>query len=177
MTIWIDKRRDHQRGISLVEILIVLTIIAMVAGIVVMNMPPGRSDLSDVGDRFAARLDFAAQGAITNGALTGMTFSEDGYAFYLYNRGVWSPLEEKNISGEGFAPDYTVTIELSEAAKKNERADPPKDAEKIIRPEIMFYPTGETTAFSVSFQDRRERVRVTLDNAGHVEVTRDEAAQ
>ena len=69
-------RRSAQRGFSLVEILIVLALAAMVAGVVVINAPPGRSDVRRAAERLAARFDFAAQDAITKGALIGVRLGE-----------------------------------------------------------------------------------------------------
>jgi general secretion pathway protein H len=172
----IDKFRARQRGVSLVELLIVLSILAMVAGVVIINAPPGRSGTREAADRFAARLDFAAQEAITKGVLIGMTLEEEGYAFFSYNRGEWEVLENKHVTGEDFASDFAVTIELKQAAKKNESAEQKRESEVAIRPDILFTPTGETTSFSVKFHDRQGAFNITLDDVGRVEVTDDDRA-
>ncbi len=177
MQIEISNPRKGQRGISLVEILIVLAILAMVAGVVVINAPPGRSSMRETSDRFAARLDFAAQEAITNGTLIGLSVDQEGYGFYRYNRGGWTELEEKSIAGSSFDPEYSVSFEIDNAAKKNEEADKSQAKDTAIRPAILLSSTGETTPFTLIFVDTRETIRVALDNAGHVKVIRDEPVQ
>ncbi len=174
MKISTNKVRARQRGISLVELLIVLSILAMVAGVVIINAPPGRSDVREAADRFAVRLDFAAQEAMTKGVLIGMTLEDEGYAFFSYNRGEWTTLENSHVAGEDFPSDYAVTFELKQAAKRNEPAEKKRESEAGIQPDILFSPTGETTGFSAIFQDRQKVFSVTLDNAGRVEVTDDD---
>ena len=176
MTISRSNTNHRQRGISLVEILVVLSIVAMVAGVVVINAPPPRSDLRDTADQFAARLEAAAQFAITSGAVIGIVVDAEEYTFYRYNRGDWNRIDEKSFSHEKFAADYAVNIELKEAAKKNERDDAQQSSETVIRPQILFAPTGETSAFSVGFQSRRESIRLTMDEAGGVKVEHDAGA-
>lgn len=175
------SRRQGQRGFSLVEILIVLALAAMVAGVVVINAPPGRSDVRRAAERLAARLDFAAQDAITKGALIGVRLGEDGYAFYRYDRGEWKENAEPRLTAENFPADFSVAVTREEPAKKNEPEDTRRrerrdDDEKIIRPDLRFLPTGESTPVTVVFQDRREVWRVTLDGAGHVDVRDEDGA-
>ncbi|GJL90721.1 MAG: hypothetical protein DHS20C04_03800 [Hyphococcus sp.] len=181
MKISIDKsracQRCRQRGVSLVELLIVLSIVAMVAGVVIINAPPARSDLRQDADSFAARLDFAAQDAITRGVLIGMTLSEGGYEFYTYNRGEWREREDQHVAGEAFSSDYTVKINKTQTAERNEITETKRESEAGVHPDVLFSPTGETTEFSVSFKDRRDTFSVTLDNAGHVAVIQNERAQ
>ena len=148
----------------------------MVASVVVINAPPPRSNLRDTADQFAARLEAAAQYAITSGAMIGVVIDAEEYSFYRYDRGDWNRIDEKSFSGAAFAADYAVNIELAQAAKKNERDDAQRSSEAVIRPQILFAPTGETSAFSVGFQSRQENVQVKMDEAGGVKVEQDAGA-
>ena len=170
-----------QRGFSLVEILVVLALAAMVAGIVVINAPPGRSDIRRTAERLAARLDFAAEDAVTEGALIGMRLGETGYSFYRYERGEWKEDVAPRLNAENFPADFSVAVTREAAAKKNEPEirrpdDRRREDEKIIRPDLRFLPTGETTPVTVVFKDRRESWRVTLDGSGHVDVSDEDGA-
>ncbi len=169
--------RKTQRGVSLVEILVVLMIAAMVAGVVVMSMPPLRSEARDESERFAARLSRAADEAVTGGEMLGLKVAEDGYSFYRYERGEWKSLDSDFKTAGTFPPDLAVELTFDDAAKKNQESETEKDTEETPLPGVMFAPTGETTPFEIAFQEARARVSVVLDGAGKVEVRRHDEAR
>lgn len=165
-----------QRGVSLVEILIVLMIAAMVAGVVIVSAPPLRSASQDESERFAARIAMAAEAAVTRGELIGLKVAKEGYRFYRYDRGEWQPYGG-GIEGGAFPPEAAVSLKLEDAAAKNEQSETKKETEERPRPNVMFSPTGETTPFEIVFQERREINAVALDGAGKVEVKRNVEAR
>lgn len=169
--------RKNQRGVSLVEILVVLMIAAMVAGVVVMSAPPLRSDARDESERFAARLAMAAEQAVTKGETVGLTIAEDGYRFYRYSRGEWRAFEGSFADRGAFPPDLAVEFKRDESAEKNMPSETKKETEESPQPDIFFSPTGETTPFEVAFQERGLRVSVVLNGAGAVEVKTDAETQ
>jgi Tfp pilus assembly protein FimT len=79
------KRADD--GISLVEVLIVLAIIAAVVSMAVLSTGSadrsGRAGLE--AQQFAARLSLAADKALTSGQPVLLTWSEDRYVFEAYS--------------------------------------------------------------------------------------------
>lgn len=163
-------RRHRQRGVSLVEILIVLMIAAMVAGVVVLNAPPGRGDAQKEAEIFAARLQHKAEEAVTTGSLIGMDVSESGYEFYRYVRGQWIEWSAAEDTARSFPAEFAVDVNLLEPAKKNEsetvrRAE---DETEQPKPNVFFAPTGETTPLQVLFHEREESFYVRLDGAGNV---------
>ncbi|MEZ5893089.1 MAG: type II secretion system minor pseudopilin GspH [Parvularculaceae bacterium] len=165
------SNRAAQRGVSLVEILIVLAIIAMVAGLAVASAPPGRSDARKAADKFAAVVDRAAQSVVTSGSVIGLDAQPSGYSFYLYERGAWK-LAETTFPKGAFPSDVTVAIETQEPEKRNEPERKKRDDDKKTpNPAIRFAPTGETSPFTAYFQVRAERFAVTLDSAGNVMVS------
>ncbi|MAW81203.1 MAG: type II secretion system protein GspH [Parvularcula sp.] len=165
------SRRQAQRGLSLVELLVVMALAAMVAGVVVINAPPGRTDARRAAEALAARLDFAAQDAVTRGAVLGMRLDDEGYAFFRYQRGEWKPETTAQMKADSFPPEFSVDVSREAPAKRNEPEEKRRETETVIRPDLRFMPTGETTPVTVMLQDRREIWRVTLDGAGHVEVS------
>ena len=170
-----------QRGVTLVELLVVLTMIALLASIVVLSTPPAQSDAMKSAEQFAARIDFASQEAITSGRVIGVIAQPDGYQFYSYDRGVWTELAEKILGAEAFSSTIAVDLELAESARKNEPQDmlreSKRDNEIPPRPKIIFAPTGETTPFSVVFADRRNQYRVTLSDSGAVQLSKENVQQ
>ncbi len=170
------KRREaaRQRGVTLVELLVVLMIVAMITSVVVLSAPPPRGDARFEGDRFAARVDYAASKAVTAGAYIGMEATESGYRFYEHARGVWIPAADAKLGGEAFSANLAVEMAVFEPARRNEPPDPRKKDEDKPQPNVFFAPTGETTSFVANFRSRRDNVAVRLDAAGKVSVTADE---
>lgn len=175
-----NTRARAQRGVTLVEILIVLMIAALVAGIVILNAPPGRSDARTTAEKFAAKLDLMTQEAVTTGALIGMEVSEGGFSTYRYQGGEWRPLTSLANSAATFPAEFSVEVAYETAAHKNEskgerRAESRFSEEpETPKPNVTFTPTGQTTPLEVVFRARRESVRVRLNGAGRVELSRDE---
>ena len=169
--------RKHQLGISLVEILIVMMIAAMVAGVVVMSVPPERSQALEEGERFAARLSMAAELAVTRSELIGLKVGPERYDFYRYERGEWKAYDGEFKSSGAFPSTLAVDVRLGDTSKKNERSETIKDTDKSPRPGILFAPTGETTPFDLSFQQNKTRVDVALDAAGTISVVKHDTAQ
>lgn len=169
--------RKNQRGVSLVEILVVLMIAAMVAGVVVTSMPPLRSAAQDESERFAARLSMAAEQAVTKGEMIGLKVEEDGYSFYRYDRGEWEAYNGDFKSAGSFSPDLAVEVTLADTAMKNQQSETKKDTEETPRPGVLFAPTGETTPFEIAFREKRARVDVVLDGAGGVKLVRHDEAR
>lgn len=159
-----------ERGVTLVELLVVLAIIAMIASVVVISAPPPRSSVQNESEKLAARVDYAAGRAITAGETIGLEISESGYRFLKYDRGQWSEMTFPQFSAQQFPNDLAIEVKVEEIAKRNEPQERNREKNEKPEPEIRFTPTGETTPFSVTFKTQRQNVSVSLDEAGAVSV-------
>ncbi|MEX0645770.1 MAG: type II secretion system protein, partial [Parvularculaceae bacterium] len=56
--------RKKQRGVTLLELLVVMAILALVASIAVLSAPPARGAARDEAERFAARFIAACEESI-----------------------------------------------------------------------------------------------------------------
>ncbi len=76
--------RGRDAGISLIEILVGVSILAVVAFAVSLSMAPVRSPLQASTDALAARLQVASEEAIISGAPIGLVIHDfgAGYGFY-----------------------------------------------------------------------------------------------
>lgn len=164
-------RAGAQRGVTLVEFLIVLAILAMVTGVVVANAPQGRSEARLAAERFAAALDRAAQMSIAKGVVIGVDPGDDGFRFVTYEKGEWRDAGRDLPKGV-YGADVSATVEVREPAKRNEPDDQPRDRQsESASPKIRFWPTGETTAATATFQSGRQTFKVNLDEAGNIGVS------
>jgi general secretion pathway protein H len=161
-------------GFTLIELLVVMLIVALMASVVVLNMPPPASQARTEADMFAARLNAAAELAITTGSMIGLELDADGYKFYRYDRGVWNESAERRLAFGAFPPDMGVDFTLVEPAKKNEVTDDKPRDKDLPAPSIFFSPTGETTPLSVDFSTRGAVRSVNLDASGNVRTGRND---
>lgn len=140
-------------GFTLVELMVVLTIIGFISAAVVMAIPDPRGRVIEDADRFAARVAAARDEAVVTAAPMGLWVSASGYGFQRREDGRWVPLEDK--------PFVTANW------KGGTRALVGKDG----RQQIGFDGTGlPTDPLTVTLAREGERVSVTVDMAGKVMV-------
>jgi len=86
-------RRPVRNGFSLVELMVVLFVIALMAGAAVLSMPSGNGDLRREAERFAARTLAARDEAIATSAPVAAVVGPAGYYFERRVDGRWAPLD------------------------------------------------------------------------------------
>lgn len=85
------KERCVESGVTLIEMLIVLVLISVAAGIVTFALP-GQAPphaVSQEADLLSARLNLAAERSLTGGQHVRMSWQEDGYQFQIWNGERW----------------------------------------------------------------------------------------
>lgn len=100
--------RPAQAGFTLIELMIVITVIALMSALVVLALPDPRGRLIDEAERFAARARTAHDLAIVEGRSTSIWVSAGGYGFDRREQGRWVPMSDKPMTvtrwGAGVAP-------------------------------------------------------------------------
>ncbi|WP_294087731.1 GspH/FimT family pseudopilin [Sphingomonas sp.] len=89
--------RSAQQGFTLIELMIVITIIALMSALVVLALPDPRGRLIDEAERFAARARTAHDLAIVEGHSISLWVSRDGYGFERRERGSWVAIDQRPL--------------------------------------------------------------------------------
>ncbi|WP_301089523.1 GspH/FimT family pseudopilin [Sphingomonas sp.] len=144
-------RRAGVRGFTLVELMIVITVIGLASAIAVLAMPDPRGRLIDEGARFATRVRAAHDAAVIGGRPVSVWVDRSGYGFDERRGGQWVALAEKPLRvspwGEG------------------------TEALVAERARVTFDPTGMADrALVVPLRRERTRVTVTLGADGGARV-------
>lgn len=150
----IDARR--QRGLTLLELLVVVTILALVTSIAVFNAPAAHSNARVEAERFAARADAAFEDAVLEGAVMSIEMTPAGYRVVRYGNGEWRAVEGRGRPAERrFPKSLRVTLTLEDAALQNKRKmERPSDKDEPQR--IVIDPIGLTAPYTVEFADGRD---------------------
>jgi general secretion pathway protein H len=171
----------HRRsgGFSLLELLVVVTIIGIFAGAAVLSLGVLGSDreIEQEVFRFRSLIDLLREEAVMESRDYGVLFSETGYRFYIYDyeRFTWlDPI------GDNFLVEHQLQepLALSLALEGREVAlEPDFDPEFLEEPEpqLIIFASGEMTPFEAGFYrgvaDGRFLLTGELD--GTLEVSQD----
>lgn len=140
-----SAKRFAEQGFTLVELMVTITVIALMSAVTLWALPSPGGRLSDEALRFAARVRAARDGAMVTARPVSVWVTGGGYGFDQRVAGRWTPLAAKPLRVERWA-DGT-------------RADP-GDAAGRLR--VTFDPTG--------LPDRAADVR--LQRGGHAMLVR-----
>lgn len=103
-------RRRATAGFTLVELMIVLTLIGLASAAVVLAWPDPRGALRDDAERFAARVRAAHDMAIIEGRSVSVWVSDGGYGFDKRAAGAWTPVSEKPMLVTRWGTDVRPAI-------------------------------------------------------------------
>jgi general secretion pathway protein H len=104
----ISAAGNNERGFTLIELMVVITIIGLATAAVVLALPDPRGRLIDDADRFAAKVRVAHQNAILDARTTSVWVAPGGYGFDLHAASGWTPMPDKDLRvvqwGAGVVP-------------------------------------------------------------------------
>ena len=148
-----SSKRSAEHGFTLIELMVVLTVIGFVSAAVVLAIPDPRGRVIEDADRFAARVAAARDEAVVTARPMGVWVSPSGYGFQRRDGATWTGMEDKPFASQSW--------------KAGTRALLGKDG----RQQIGFDGTGlPTDPMTITLAREGERVSVTVDMAGKVMV-------
>ena len=136
----------RERGFTLLEILVVLTILAILTGTVMLNFTGSDQEqmLKGAAERMAMRVELARQRALTRNREWGMYVEEDGYRFAEFDpeEGVWVEQVGRPFAQNDIPERVTLSLEVEDLGALPELED-----EDL--PQVILFSSGETTPFTV----------------------------
>jgi general secretion pathway protein H len=171
---------SSERGFSLLELLVVVTIIGIMAGTAVLSMGILGADreIEREVSRLRSLVELLREEALMQGRDYGLLFGETGYRFYIYDHAESSWLEP---TADRLLREHVLPEQLALAVTMEDRElvlAPRFDARVLEdpRPQVMIYSSGEITPFEAAI--RRDggsaRFLVTGHIDGKVEAAEDE---
>ena len=104
---------SNQSGFTLIEMMVVITIIALASAVVVFAIPDPRGRVIDEAEHFAARTLAARDDAIVQSRDTRIVITTQGYGVERRRRGAWAAVSEKPFRNVRWAQGTGVLIGAS----------------------------------------------------------------
>ena len=152
---WISPRPCPQaRGFTLLELLVVVFIIALFAGVAVLSLGVLGSDreLRREAERLSTLLDLGHEEALMQGRDFGVLFSARSYRFVMfdYQSGSWVIPADDDMLRERQLPEQlnlSLRLEDRDVALEADLVDVTDTAE----PQVLVLSSGEMTPFEAGF--------------------------
>jgi len=162
-----------ERGFTLVELMIVVFIIGLVAGVVVLSLPGDGAALSEDADRFAARVAAARDQAVIGAAPVAVWVAPSGYGFEVRRDRAWQPLDKPNLANRDWRSGTVARVEgtLAPAAVDQDGAE--AAAASAGRTRFWFDTTGLPNApVTIALQRGEQRDTIAISATGEVQRAR-----
>jgi general secretion pathway protein H len=100
----------NEDGFTLVELMVVITVMALLTTGVVLSLPSGGGEAREAAGRFAARAAAARDAAVLTGRPTGVWVSPSGYGFEQLAGGEWRAVDRSPLSQADWGGDVRTTV-------------------------------------------------------------------
>lgn len=152
------QTRARQSGFTLIEILVVLVVVGLLAALAVTTMggsSRGREMENEIRELYLL-MQTASEQAVLNNTELGLILEDEGYRFVAWEdrSGEWKVPAEPMFRLRSFPEWITVTEYIEN--------DTPRLAseEDRLRPDVVFFSSGETTPFELEFTLGRDDSRM-----------------
>ena len=149
-------KQRFQTGFTLLELMVVVTIIALMATTVMLTMPDGKADSKKISTQkaqLAAVLRSLAQSSMLKQQWQGLYFEDQSYQSMIFSNSHWQltpKTEAKQIPAE-----IPILLLIDNQILENGKATPEQQADILINPQIIISPIGLFNSFELRFGDEQ----------------------
>lgn len=160
-----------QPGFSLLEVLVVLTILAILTGTVMLSFTGADSEqaLKGAAERLAMRIELARQHSLTRNREWGIYVEEDAYRFAEFDpeQQVWVEQVQRPFDNVDLPELVGLSLDLEEY-------DTLPFEEEDGLPQILIFSSGEVTPFSIVLEPQwqTDAWQVSSDGLARVEAAK-----
>jgi general secretion pathway protein H len=144
--------RKCESGFTLVELLIVLTIIGLMSAAVMIAMPDPRGSLVAEAERFAARAKAAQDRAVIGSRPMAVRVTSAGYGFDRRRQREWEAMSTEPFVDYRWRDGVQAEVGGSGATR------------------IVFDPTGIADPATVTLRSEGDQVQITIAQDGRIDV-------
>lgn len=171
-----SARLSKEAGFTLVELLVVVFIIALMAGLVVVNLPQPAPPAETHARALSRAFHQAARESIVSGQPIAWSLREKGGSrFERFAGGEWEVMagsrDPRGQSGSGGTVHVEVVYPAGgrvPAANTGGQTPGRTDKAELFHRQIIFSPVGEATAAEIIVRSGQDEYRLWLDEAGEV---------
>lgn len=167
----------RQTGFTLMEVMLVILLMGLTAAAVTMSI--GNSEpqqaLERTAQQFMAATELVLDETVLSGQFIGIVIEKTSYQFVFYKDGKWNPLEkDRMLSEKQMETGVSLNLVLDglplvqEDEEEKSWFDEPfieaktEDKKKHPEPQIMLFPSGEMSAFELSFIAKTDKGQIDV---------------
>lgn len=146
------------RGFTLIEIMVVLVIVAVMAGLLVFSFNDSpQQRVQREATMLAALINAASDEAVMRGFELGLVIDDTGYQFVYFDpeKKQWQPARERALMRHEFAEPYAVEFTIDGAQVDDEtrqriQALAARSDDAALKPTLLIFSSGEVTPFRLA---------------------------